>query len=143
MKKVISILFCALLSACVKQEIYRGYNFDNSNFDHITIGKTTKDKVIEELGSPTMESDFGPDIMYYASAKYEKLGFLDPKLVEQRVLAFEFNKKGLLTNVTELDYDDFRNISSSDRLTEIKGSEQTPYQQIMSNIGKFKPKPKG
>lgn len=142
MKKYLTILLCTLLCSCVKQEVYRGYNFDNADFNKIVVGKTTKQELINELGSPTTRADFGPDIIYYVSAKYEKVAFFDPKVVEQRVLAFEFNSKSILSSVKELDYDDFRSIETSDRAIEMKGNTLSPYQQIMSNIGKFKPKGK-
>ena len=126
-----------ILTSCASEHYYHGYNFENSKFDTIKVGVTTKDEIIMEMGSPTSESTFGKKKLIYAGNKVEKIAFFDPKIIEQKVLSIEIDEKGIVSNIRELTSEDYHKILFAEDKTEIRGNTLTPVEQIMTNIGKF------
>lgn len=127
-------------TGCASQIHYNGFNFEHADFEVIKVGKTNLIDVLNELGSPTTESDFGEKKLYYISRRVEKTAFFDPKLLEQKVLIIGFNKKDVISDITELTLDNANKIVFAENFTEIKGNNLTVVEQFLTNIGKFKPK---
>lgn len=135
--KLLAIALSLLISGCAKEYYYHGYGFQQNNVESIKVGVTSYDQVISELGSPTSESKFGEKTIYYISNKLEKIAFLDPKIVEQKMLSISFNDKEIVSDIYEYTLDDAQNVAFSEKKTEIHGNTLTPIEQIMTNIGKF------
>lgn len=133
------ILVCSLLllQGCAKEYYNHGYGFQQNNIEVIKVGISTYDEVINELGSPTSESNFGKKTIYYISNKTEKIAFLNPKIIEQRVLSIAFDSNRIVSDIYEYTIDDSNNVTFSEKRTEIKGNTLTPIEQIMNNVGKF------
>lgn len=140
--KHLSLITALLLSACMHEVEQHGYSFEQNNVDIIKVKQSSKHHVLNELGSPTSESDYGPKVFYYISYKSEKLAFLDPRIIEQRVLAITFDKNEIVSDITEYTIDDRNNIAISEHKTEIRGNTLTPIEQILTNVGKYNKKQK-
>ena len=140
--KPISLILILMLSACAAEIEQHGYSFEQNNIDVIKVGHSDKHQVLNELGSPTTESNYGERIYYYISYKSEKIAFFDPKIIEQRVLAINFDKKDVVSDITEYTIDDLNNIAFSEHKTEIQGNTITPMEQILTNVGKYNKKQK-
>lgn len=130
----------AMLTSCAKNVEHHGFNFEHSKFDVIKVGETSRQQVIAELGTPTSESNFGEKKMYYISRKVETVAFLEPTVLEQKVLSIGINDSGVVSDITELTLDDANKVMFSEGRTEIHGNTLSPMQQIMTNIGKYNKK---
>ncbi|MFI4984323.1 MAG: outer membrane protein assembly factor BamE [Rickettsiales bacterium] len=140
-KKVLSsIALIAALSGCAKEYYHHGYSFEQNNVALIKVGQANEDLVLRELGSPTSKSKTGGLTYYYIESTSEKLAFLDPKIIEQRVLTIAFDDKGVVKAIKENSLNDANDIAFSEDLIEIKGNTLSPIEQIFSNIGKFNKK---
>lgn len=137
MNKYISLFALLIMTSCASEQYYHGYNFENTNFDTIKVGVTTRDEIIMEMGSPTSESTFGKKKMIYAGNKVEKIAFFNPKIIEQKVLSIELNENNIVSNIKELTLEDYHKIMFAEDKVEIRGNTLTPVEQIMTNIGKF------
>lgn len=126
-----------MLSACNKDVALHGFNFEHVDFGEIKVNETSRNAVLATLGSPTSQSDFNGKTDYYIESKVEKVAFLDPKVLEQRVLAISYNQSGIVSGITEYTLDDANKVIFSDSHTELKGNGITPVQQIMTNLGKY------
>ena len=140
MRKFALIICAFLVTSCATETASHGYTFEQYDTGSITVGKTSMDDVITQLGTPTSESDFGDKVIYYINFKTEKIAFFDPKVVEQRVLAISFNKKMVVSKIREYTLDDRNQVVYSKDKTEIKGNTLTPIEQILTNVGKFNKK---
>jgi outer membrane protein assembly factor BamE (lipoprotein component of BamABCDE complex) len=93
------------LSACEKNIINRGYIVSMADFRGIAVGKDTNSDVMSKVGSPTMRSSIrsenGDYSWYYVYKKSEKNGFLDPKIIEQKIIAVTFSANGIVRSVKE------------------------------------------
>lgn len=140
-RKISLIAACTLFTAsCSKDIQVHGFNFEHAKFDVIKVGETTKHHVLAELGTPTTESNFGEKKFYYISSKVERIAFLEPKVIEQKVLSIGFDRAGVVHDITELTLDDANKVIFSENRTEIKGNSVTAVQQILTNIGKYNKK---
>lgn len=126
-----------LLSGCSKGINNHGFNFENTDFESIKVAETSRSDVKQRLGSPTSESNFGPKKYYYISYKTEAVAFFEPKQVEQKVLTIGFDRNDVVNEIEELTLDDANKVIFAEHKTEIKGNTLSPFQQIMSNVGKF------
>jgi outer membrane protein assembly factor BamE (lipoprotein component of BamABCDE complex) len=141
MKKISAIiLLSSVLVGCASEVYNHGYTFEQSDIASLEINKSTELDVLTELGSPTSKSNFGEKIYYYINYKTEKVAFLTPKVIEQRVLAISIGENGLVTKISEYTLDDRNQIAFSEDKTEIHGNTLTPIEQILSNVGKFNKK---
>jgi outer membrane protein assembly factor BamE (lipoprotein component of BamABCDE complex) len=134
------IILLAVLSGCATQVDHHGYSFEQNTIQQIKVGETDYASVLNQLGTPTSKAAFGPKSLYYISYISEKIAFLDPKIVEQRVLAITFDGNDVVSDISEYTMDDLKDIGFSESKTEIQGNTLTPIEQIMTNIGKFNKK---
>lgn len=141
MKKILALLAIAFVtSGCVAQIQQHGYSFEQNNIEKIQVGQTDYAGVLNQLGSPTSKSNFGPKSLYYISYTSERFAFLDTKIIEQKVLSITFDEQDIVSQISQYTLDDARDIAFSENKTEIQGNTMTPIEQIMTNIGKFNSK---
>ena len=143
MKNFIFVLITTLaLTGCISEFEQHGFSFEQNNIQSIKVGKSSKQNVLQSLGSPSTESNYGTPTFYYIGFKTEKVAFMQPKIIEQRVISITFDKKNTVSDIQEYTIDDLNSIAFSEHKTEIKGNTLTPIEQIMSNVGKFNKKQK-
>ena len=140
--KTTALIVLLTLSGCVKEYYNHGYSFDSDSISSIAVGKSSYDDVIDALGSPTSESTYGVKTVYYISNKTEKTAFLDPKVVEQRVLEINFDSKGIASNINEYSTADRNKIDFASDETSIEGNRVILLEQILGNVGKYNKKQK-
>ncbi len=136
LSKLTLIVGFMVISGCSKDIKVHGFNFEHYNTYTIAAGKTSKQQVLSELGTPTTESNFGQKKFYYISSKVQRIAFFEPKILEQKVLVIDFDSTDTVTNITQLTLDDANKIIFSENRTEVKGNSITAVQQILTNIGK-------
>jgi outer membrane protein assembly factor BamE (lipoprotein component of BamABCDE complex) len=142
--KINSILLVAVLAimatSCNKEINVHGFNFEHADLSVIKVAETSKQQLIQEMGSPTAQSDFGEKKLYYISTKTEKIAFFEPKVLEQKILCISLDNSDIVKKVDQFTLSDAHKISFSENYTDIQGNSITAMQQILTNIGKYNKK---
>ena len=104
----------------------------------IAQGKQNRDQVEAILGSPSTRATFGKqEIWYYIGKRTETLAFFEPTLIERKVLAIKFDRRGMVQTVSAFDASDGRPVKLVDRVTPTMGKKLGMLQQIIGNLGRF------
>lgn len=104
----------------------------------ITTGESSKTDVLRTLGSPTTQAPFDENIWYYIGQKTEKSGIFDPKVIEEKIVVVAFNEEDIVAQIEQVDADRV-DIPIVRRKTPTGGHEVTIMQQLLGNVGRFKP----
>jgi len=126
------------LSACSPTIAQRGNLVQDFQLSEVVPGTSTRTDVLKAMGSPTTKAPFNENIWYYIGQKTAKKGILDPKVVEERVVAVLFNEDGTVAQAGDIERERIDIPLSRDK-TETHGSEMTVMQQLLGNLGKFNP----
>lgn len=89
-----------LLGACNTSEVLnQGYIVDEQTVALVPVG-SSREQVLLALGSPSTTATFGNEVFYYISQKRVRpVAFMQPRIVDQRVLAVYFNKTGTVDHL--------------------------------------------
>lgn len=79
------------LTGCQTAEVYnQGYIIDEQTLSLVPVG-SSREQVLLALGSPSTTATFDNEVFYYISQKrVRQFAFMQPKLVDQRILAIYF-----------------------------------------------------
>ena len=135
---LMSAALCLVLGGCTPTKAQRGNLLETYQLERVEAGTSSRSDVLRLLGSPTTVSPFNDDIWYYIGQETEKRGILDPKVVNERIVAVAFTPEGLVESVNDVDSDRL-NIPIARDSTPTHGNETTAVQQIFGNLGKFNP----
>ena len=98
--KLILILVLLTLTSCLQKIESVGYFISKDKISELQINQTSKSKLLEILGEPTMESTVGPKIYYYMQQQYRQIAFLQPKLDNQKIVAIELDFNNLIKKIS-------------------------------------------
>ena len=135
-------LICALvgslaLAACAPRVDNRGNQVHPEDVAAIEVGQSTRNQVLELLGSPSSEGNFGAATWYYISERTETLAFLAPELKERTVIAIEFDANDVVTKVETTDESHAEVVQPASGETPTAGNSLNFFQQIIGNLGRF------
>jgi outer membrane protein assembly factor BamE (lipoprotein component of BamABCDE complex) len=138
----LSYAFAAVSAAfavtCCSPDIeQRGYLPAHDQIAQIHPGKTTKDQVVQILGSPSSIGVFDPNAWYYISKRTSQTSFFLPKTTDQQVFIVDFNKDGVVAAVDHKGLKDAENITPAPGATPAPGRELTFLEQVIGNLGRF------
>ncbi len=137
MKKTILLVFVSLMAtACTPTQAVRGNIVEDYRLSEITPGISTRQNVLQSLGSPTTQAPFDDNVWYYIGQKTEKTGIFDPKVTEEKIVVVAFDEAGIVQQAQVVDADRI-NIPRVRDKTPTSGNEITPLQQMLGNLGKF------
>ncbi len=134
------ILYTAIslpLTACIKREETRGHLPVAEHLGEITAGKSSRDEVLQKLGTPSTQSNFGDEAWYYISTNKEAIAFLKPKITKQQVTRIVFDSNGVVEKIDNYDQKDSQEIKIAKKITPTEGHSLGFFEQILGNIGKF------
>ena len=137
-KFLFSILLCLFFTlniSCVNTKVVNGQLPDADLLSALKIGKDKKNVVEKILGSPSFEGELGDNSIYYVLSVSSKIAFMNPKLVDQKVLQVKFDKENTLEKVMLFRKDDVENIVMSAKTTKTAGKKTGFLEQLISNIG--------
>ena len=126
-----------LLAGCTGTVSQRGNLLDADRLLDIEPGRHDRQQVSHILGSPSTIGTFTDKKWYYSSRRTSRLAFLEPKILEQRVIVVTFDDSGVVESVRELTVEDRREIDLVGRTTPTAGQGITVVQQLLGNIGRF------
>jgi outer membrane protein assembly factor BamE (lipoprotein component of BamABCDE complex) len=124
------------LSACAPTVAKRGNMITDEQMAQIVPGTTTREEVAKNLGTPTQVSTFDNTIWYYIGQETEQISFLDPEIVDQKILAIQFTPEGVVSKLSHGDLKYAEAIEPSDDRTPTYGKEVSIMQQLMGNLGR-------
>lgn len=123
------------VAGCAAQTARHGQIFTEAEVQQIEEGMT-RDQVTLTLGSPTTKSTVGDGVFYYISTKTETpVGFMEPQVVDRRVLAVYFSEDQQVTRVAHYGMEDGKVIDFITRETPTYGSEDGILKELFRNIG--------
>lgn len=127
------------LTACEPVHEEKGYRLDEDQVAKVEAGITTKDDVIEVLGSPSSIATFPEqgDAWYYISKTTKHFAFLEKELVDQNVIVIKFDENEVVKEIKNYGLDDHRKVETVDRTTPTGGNELGFFEQIFGNFGRF------
>ena len=135
LKIIFAILFFQLNSCGLKVVENHGQIYEkNINFKELQVGKTTKNEIVELLGSPSTTSNFDDEQSWiYISSEFKKFVFLDGSNTDQKILILSFNQN-TLKNKELLSKNDINNIEYEETLTDSKGKKVSWIKDFFSNL---------
>jgi outer membrane protein assembly factor BamE (lipoprotein component of BamABCDE complex) len=125
------------LGACVPQVSNHGYRLDEASLAQITPGRTTRDEVLQLLGSPSALTTFDSSAWYYVSQRSERMSFYQDQVVNRDVVSITFDELGTVAQVNRHGLEQAHEVSLVDRETPTAGSELSALEQFIGNIGRF------
>ena len=133
----LSGLGLAVLGACAPIIQQEGNVPDPDQVVQINPGVDDKNRVTQLLGSPSTVSAFQDRTWYYISRRTAQTAFLDPKVVEQEVLAISFNDNNIVDDMRIYGLENGRMIDMNTKVTPTFGNDLTLVQQLLGNLGRF------
>ncbi len=100
-------------------------------------GVTDKATVTRILGSPSSVAEFDANTWYYISQKTKAVAFFKPELVDQEVVAIDFDKDGMVRDIRRRGMDDRVAVAPNPNATPAPGREFTFWEQLVGNFGRF------
>lgn len=132
----LSIVFLGLLG-CAPRVATHGNMVDIDNLAAIEPGQSDKGRVLALLGSPSTESEFGPETWMYIARRTEQTAFFAEEVIEQRVIYIAFDENGVVDSIGRLNREDGKQIEYVGRETQTAGQRISLLQQLFGNIGRF------
>lgn len=122
------------LSACTTSEVLnQGYIVDPKSLELVPPG-SSKEQVLLALGSPSTKASFDNEVFYYISQKRVRpVAFLQPQLVDQRILAVYFNKDDRVERIADYGLKDGRVFDFISRTTPTGGKDASFLGQVLSD----------
>ena len=135
LKIIFAILFFQLNSCGLKVIENHGQIYEeNINFKELLVGKTTKNEIVELLGSPSTTSNFDNEQSWiYISSEFKKFIFLDGSNTDQKILILSFNQN-TLKNKELLSKNDINNIEYEETLTDSRGKKVNWIKEFFTNL---------
>lgn len=131
------------LAACSIPIDQRGNLPEKAALEQIKPGVTDKATVTRLLGSPSSIATFDTSTWYYISQKSKSVAFFKPDLLDQEVVAIDFDKDGLVRDIRHRGMEDAQAVTPNPNATPAPGREFSFIEQLIGNFGKFSGKGPG
>ena len=120
---------------CSARKEVRGNYLTDAQLSTIQVGTTNRQTVMRVLGPPSTEGTFDKQVWYYIGRQTEEWAFLEPEVLEQRVVAIYFDDKGVVEHMERYGQKDARNVDIVERETPTTGHKIGFFEQILGNLG--------
>jgi outer membrane protein assembly factor BamE (lipoprotein component of BamABCDE complex) len=116
------------------ETLTQGYVIDEQSIELVPVG-SSREQVLLALGSPSTTATFDTEVFYYISQKRVRpVAFMNPRLVDQRVLAVYFGADGRVTNIANYGIQDGKVFDFISRTTPTGGRDTTFLGQLLSGL---------
>lgn len=123
--------------ACSPRIETRGNLPDLERLAEIQPGQHSREQVAEILGTPSSTAVFDQETWYYISERVETVAFFKPRTTQRKIIVLQFDKKGVVTNISTIGLKAGRKIKPIERETPTAGNEITFMDQLLGNLGRF------
>jgi outer membrane protein assembly factor BamE (lipoprotein component of BamABCDE complex) len=118
-------------------QVIHGYQLNPKTAEQVKIGSSAE-QIMVLLGSPTTTSTVGGDAWYYITQITDRsLGFMAPKVTDQRVFAVYFTKDKKVERLANYGMQDGKIIDFVSRTTPTAGAESTFLKGMFINLLHF------
>ena len=124
-----------IITSCVNKKIVNGQLPDGEMLSKLRLNEDNKQVIDQLLGSPSFKGEFGDNSYYYFSTISDKIAFLEPDLIEQKIIQLKFDDKNILSKVYLFEKNDSKEILMSSNFTRTTGREISILEQMISNFG--------
>jgi outer membrane protein assembly factor BamE (lipoprotein component of BamABCDE complex) len=127
------------LSGCLGYDgdIVHGYQIDPALINQVKIGSSAEQALVV-LGTPSTTSTVGGSAWYYITQKTERqYAFMDPKIVNQHVLAVYFDKDKKVVRLADYGLKDGKLYDFVSRTTPTGGADSTLVSGMFKNLLNF------
>ena len=126
-----------MLSACTPNVQVNGNLPEPEEVAEIRRGVHGPEQVVGLLGSPSAVSTFDNRLWYYIGQRSTQFAFLNPEVLERRILVVSFDDNGVVNDTRTYTLEDGRAVEPVGRFTPTEGRELTLLQQLFGNVGRF------
>ena len=130
-----AIVLAVGTGGCTARKEVRGNYLTDAQLSTIQVGTTNRQTVMRVLGPPSTEGTFDKQVWYYIGRQTEEWGFLEPEILEQKVVAIYFNDSGVVEHLERYGENDARQVEIVGRETPTSGHKIGFFEQIMGNLG--------
>jgi outer membrane protein assembly factor BamE (lipoprotein component of BamABCDE complex) len=130
------------LASCTNPVEQHGNLPDADKMSQIKPGATDKATVTQLLGSPSSVGAFDGNTWLYISQKKRQMALRRPELVDQEVVAIDFDDNGVVRDIAHRTMADGETVVPNPNATPAPGREFTILEQLIGNFGKFTEKAK-
>ncbi|NDV86933.1 outer membrane protein assembly factor BamE [Aurantimonas aggregata] len=132
-----------VLGACTTAEVLnQGYIVDERSLELVPVG-SSREQVLLALGSPSTTATFDNEVFYYISQKRVRpVAFMEPQLVDQRVLAVYFDGEGRVANIANYGLQNGQLFDFISRTTPTGGRDASFLGQILTDTTSGAPGPR-
>lgn len=134
--RVFGVLFCTLgAAACSPTISTRGHLLDSEALATIRPGTQTREDVAEIIGTPTALATFDNRTWYYISERVRKVSFHDPEIIDRKIVAIDFDTKGVVQRIRHYQARDGWIVKSVGRETPTPGLEPPAIERFLGGMG--------
>ncbi len=134
---MIALLAVPVLSGCTPTVETHGHSLDEAQLAKVKPGSSSRQEVLQLMGSPSSLSTFDDTAWYYVSQRTEKTSFYQEGVVDQEVVTVRFDEEGRVAAIDRHGLDQMAAIDPVDRVTPTAGSSPSIFKQLIGNIGRF------
>ena len=131
------LVFCC---SCMIRQEHHGKELTKEALNKLKINKSTKEEVLDILGTPSSISTFNNNIWYYISLKKKGVSILNPKITDQVVIEIRF-KNEILVRLKKYTNDELSSFKFNKQKTEVKGNESGVLKDFVRNLGRYNKDP--
>ena len=114
------------------ETLTQGYVIDQQQIDLVPVG-SSREQVLLALGSPSTTATFGNEVFYYISqTRRRPVAFMNPRLIDQRVLAVYFGEDNRVTQISNYGLKDGKVFDFISRTTPTGGKDQNFIGQLIA-----------
>lgn len=118
-------------------EVVHGYQTDPKLLDQVKVGSSAEQALIV-MGTPSTTSTVGGDAWYYITQTTDRsVLFMDPRIIDQRVLAIYFDKQKRVERIANYGLQDGKVFDFVSRTTPTGGAELTFLTGLFKNMLRF------
>ena len=103
----------------------------------IRVGKTTKQDVVNAIGSPATISLFEKESWIYIASKEQTRGFLEPKEIDRQVFVVTFNARDIVEATRFYTLQDGTALVPDKTTTKTYGKDLSSVEELLGNFGRF------
>ena len=134
-----ALLAATLLSGCIGETFHRGYIVSETALEQVPVG-APREQVLVALGTPSTTANFSGEVFYYISQVTERpVAFMNPRVVDQRVLAVYFDENQQVRQIANYGMKDGRVFDFVTQTTPTSGQDFSFIGQLLSGVGRFSP----
>ncbi len=133
----VALVSMPILSGCSPTVATHGHNLEDDQIARIEPGRSSRQEVLQLMGSPSALSAFDDEAWYYVSQRTERQSFYQEDVVEQEVVTVTFDDQDRVAAVERHGLDQMAAVDPVDRVTPTAGASPSILKQLIGNIGRF------